>query len=162
MGAIFEFFQHKWSYPKMATQLSSLKITNVVRQVKKDTHEFRRQKMCQKLDQQIGLATAHKNGELFSVKRLKNVTDKINGVTSQVEVSKSPSAWFWTDNSKTYLQLRYGTKVLPLNGTKSTIECSNLDDLVKTLLLVKSCVLGGELDAAIESASVKVRERFRK
>jgi hypothetical protein len=58
------------------------------------------------------------------------------------------------------LQLRYGTKVLDLQKGKNTIECSDQDDLLKTLVVVKTCVMNGELDAVIEAASLKVRERF--
>ena len=146
----------------MATQLSSLKITNVVRQIKTDTVEFRRTKLIKKIEEQISLATAQKNGELFTVKRLKNVKDEASGTTSQIEVSKRINAWFWVDNSKTYLQIKYGTKVLELQKGKNTIECASADDLVKTFGIVKSSVANGELDAVIEVASVKVRERFGK
>ena len=146
----------------MATQLSSLKITNVVRQNKTNTNEFRKTKLIKKLDEQISLATAQKNGELFTVKRMKNVKDEGSGETSQIEVSKRINAWFWTDNSKTFLQIKYGTKVLELQKGKNSIECASQDELIKTLLLVKSAVASGELDAVIEAASVKVRERFRK
>ena len=65
----------------MATQLSSLKITNVTRQIKTDTVEFRRTKLIKKIEEQISLATAQKNGELFTVKRLKNVKDEASGTT---------------------------------------------------------------------------------
>ena len=146
----------------MATQLGSLKITNVVRQNKTNTNEFRKTKLIKKLDEQIGLATAQKNGELFTVKRLKNVKDEASGAASQIEVSKRINAWFWTDNNKTYLQIKYGTKVLELQKGKNTIECASQDDLIKTLVLVRSAVASGELDAVIEAASVKVRERFGK
>jgi hypothetical protein len=144
----------------MATQLSSLKITNVVRQMTTNTNEFRKNKLLKKLDEQIALATAQKNGELFTVKRLKNVKDEGSGETSQIEVSKRINAWFWTDNNKTFLQIKYGTKVLELQKGKNTIECASQDEQIKTLLLVKSAVANGELDAVIEAASVKVRERF--
>ena len=144
----------------MATQLSSLKITNVVRQMTTNTNEFRKNKLLKKLDEQISLAAAQKNGELFTVKRLKNVKDG-NGNSTQIEVQKRVSPWFWTDNNKTFVQIRYGTRVLSLAKDKNTIECSN-DDLVKTLNIVKTAVASGELDSVIEAASVKVRERFGK
>ena len=146
----------------MATQLSSLKITNVTRQIKTDTVEFRRTKLIKKIEEQISLATAQKNGELFTVKRLKNVKDEASGTTSQIEVSKRINAWFWVDNSKTYLQIKYGTKVLCLQKGKNTIETASHDDLVKTLGIVRTCIANGELDSVIEAASVKVRERFGK
>jgi hypothetical protein len=147
----------------MATQLSSLKITNVVRQMTTNTNEFRKIKLLKKLDEQISLATAQKNGELFTVKRLKNVKDE-NGNSTQIEVQKRVSPWFWTDNSvgKTFVQIKYGTRVLSLAKDKNTIECASKDDLLKTLNIVKTAVASGELDSVIEAASVKVRERFGK
>ena len=145
----------------MATQLSSLKITNVVRQMTTNTNEFRKNKLLKKLDEQISLATAQKNGELFTVKRLKTVKDG-NGNSTQIEVQKRVSPWFWTDNNKTFVQIRYGTRVLELQKGKNTIETASSDDLVKTLGIVKTAVASGELDSVIEAASVKVRERFGK
>ena len=145
----------------MATQMSSLKITNVIRQITSNTNEFRKTKLLKKLDEQISLATAQKNGELFTVKRLKNVKDG-NGNSTQIEVEKRVSPWFWTDNNKTYVQIRYGTRVLELQKGKNTIETASSDDLVKTLGIVRTCVASGELDSVIEAASVKVRERFGK
>jgi len=145
----------------MATQLSSLKITNVVRQTTTNTNEFRKNKLLKKLGEQISLATAQKNGELFTVKRLKNVKDA-NGNSTQIEVQKRVLPWFWTDNNKTYVQIRYGTRVLELQKGKNTIETASAEDLVKTLGIVRTCIANGELDSLIEAASVKVRERFGK
>jgi hypothetical protein len=100
---------------------------------------------------------------LFTVKRLKNVKDG-NGNSTQIEVQKRVSPWFWTDNSvgKTFVQIKYGTKILEIHKNKNTIECASADDLVKTLGVVRTCIANGELDAVIEAASVKVRERFGK
>ena len=70
--------------------------------------------------------------------------------------------WFWTDNNKTFVQIRYGTRVLELQKGKNTIETASADDLIKTLGIVRTCVANGELDSVIEAASVKVRERFGK
>ena len=141
----------------MATQLSSLKITNVVRQMTANTNEFRKNKLLKKLDEQIALATAQKNGELFTVKRLKNVKDG-DGNSTQIEVAKRVSQWFWTDNSvgKTFVQIKYGTKILEIQKNKNTIECVSHDDLVKTLGIVRTCVANGELDSVIEAASERV------
>jgi len=98
---------------------------------------------------------------LFTVKRLKNVKDG-NGHSTQIEVQKRVSPWFWSDNNKTYVQIRYGTRVLELQKGKNTIECAGPDDLLKNLGIVKTAVANGELDSVIEAASVKVRERFGK
>ena len=85
-----------------------------------------------------------------------------NGNSTHIEVAKRVSPWFWTDNNKTFVQIRYGTRVLELQKGKNTIETASADDLVKTLGIVRTCVANGELDSVIEAASVKVRERFGK
>jgi len=63
---------------------------------------------------------------------------------------------------KTFVQIKYGTKILEIQKNKNTIETASADDLVKTLGIVRTCVANGELDSVIEAASVKVRERFGK
>ena len=80
-----------------------------------------------------------------------------------MEVSKRINQWWWTEGNRILLQLKYGSRVLLLNGKdKNTIEIGSGDELIKVLELVKTSVNNGELDTAIEAASVKVRERFKK
>ena len=147
----------------MATILSAFKMVNAVRQVKMDSTQFRRQKMAKKIDEQVKLAIAMRDGETFVIKRLRSITDKATGLVSQMEVSKRINQWWWTEGNRILLQLKYGTRVLLLNGKdKNTIEIGSGDELIKVLELVKTSVNNGELDAAIEVASVKVRERFKK
>ena len=146
----------------MATILSAFKMVNAVRQVKMDSTQFRRQKMAKKIDEQVKLAIAMRDGQTCVVKRLRSITDKATGLVSQMEVSKRINGWWWTEGNRILLQLKYGTRVLLLNGKdKNTIEVGSGDELIKVLELVKTSVNNGELDAAIEVASVKVRERFK-
>ena len=138
-------------------------MVNAVRQVKMDSTQFRRQKMAKKIDEQVKLAIALRDGQTYVIKRLRNLTDKASGLVSQMEVSKRINQWWWTEGNRILLQLKYGTRVLLLNGKdKNTIEIGSGDELIKVLELVKTSVNNGELDAAIEAASVKVRERFKK
>ena len=138
-------------------------MVNAVRQVKMDSTQFRRQKMAKKIDEQVKLAIAMRDGQTFVIKRLRSITDKATGLVSQMEVSKRINQWWWTEGNRILLQLKYGTRVLLLNGKdKNTIEIGSGDELIKVLELVKTSVNNGELDAAIEAASVKVRERFKK
>ena len=138
-------------------------MVNAVRQVKMDSTQFRRQKMAKKIDEQVKLAIAMRDGHTFVIKRLRSVTDKATGLVSQMEVSKRINQWWWTEGNRILLQLKYGSRVLLLNGKdKNTIEIGSGDELIKVLELVKTSVNNGELDTAIEAASVKVRERFKK
>ena len=98
----------------MATVLSSLKVINAVKQVATDSTQFRREKLCKKLDEQINLAMAVSEGNTYTVKRQRNIKDKDSGLTTTVEVNKRVRQWWFVnrDTNKVALQLRYGTKVI--------------------------------------------------
>jgi len=60
------------------------------------------------------------------------------------------------------LSVRYGTKLLELAKGKYAVEIAAEKDLPSTLDLIKAAVLAGELDAALDAASVKLRAGFGK
>ena len=91
----------------MATVLSSLKVINAVKQVANDSTQFRREKLCKKLDEQINLAIAVSEGNTYTVKRQRNIKDKDSGLTNTVEVNKRVRQWWFVnrDTNKVALQL---------------------------------------------------------
>ena len=147
----------------MSSILSSLKLTSAKRQLVQNPIEFRRQKLSNKLKEQVDLATAMKNGVTYTAKRLRTVTDS-DGVRQTVEVSKRVKPIWFTQNNKVLVQVKYGSKVVPLTskGDKNSVEVSNADELIKVLEKLNLAVLGGELDTQIEIASEGVRSRFAK
>ena len=147
----------------MSSILSSLKLTSAKRQQVSNPIEFRRQKLSNKLKEQVALAIALKNGETFTCKRLKTVTDS-DGIRQTVEVNKKVKQWWFVQNNKVCVQVRYGSKVVPLTakGDKNSVEASNADELIDVLQKLTLAVEGGELDAQIEQASELVRARFKK
>ena len=52
--------------------------------------------------------------------------------------------------------------MLELVKGKNAIEVASASELVKTLEVVKAATVAGELDAAIEAASAKLRDGFVK
>ena len=52
--------------------------------------------------------------------------------------------------------------VLYLGNRKYAIEVASTNDVVPTLQIIKTAVEAGELDVAIENASLKLREGFAK
>ena len=147
----------------MSSILSSLKLTTAKRQHASNPIEFRRQKVSTKLKEQVTLATAMKNGETYTAKRLRTVTDS-DGIRQTVEVSKRVKPLWFTQNNKVFVQVKYGSKVVALSakGDKNSVEVSNADELIDVLKRLDQAVLGGELDTAIEIASESVRARFKK
>ena len=148
----------------MATVLSSLKVINAVKQVINDSTQFRREKLCKKLDEQINLAVAVSEGNTYTVKRQRNIKDKASGLSTTVEVSKKVRQWWFVnqDTNKVALQLRYGTKIIEFSKGKNAIEVSSGEELITTLQKLRTATLNGELDDCINSASLLVKARFKK
>jgi hypothetical protein len=141
--------------------LSALKLTAATKPQHVSPVQQRRLKLVRRIDEQIELASALLQGKHFAAVKVRTITDKETGVRRAVESSKRVKAWwFKQDNGKLALSVRYGAKVLELAKGKFAVEVAADKDLVPTLETVKSAVLGGELDAAIETAAAKLREGF--
>lgn len=143
--------------------LDSLKLTTA----KKPTHipaiVFRRNKLSNKLWEQIQLAKSQIDGTPFVVTKFKSVKDRETGLRKQVEIPKRIREWwFRNDAGKVCVSVKYGTKVIELAKGKHSVEVENAQALVKALELVKQAVEAGELDAQIESASGALKLGFKR
>ena len=122
----------------------------------------RRNKLAAKIEEQLQLAQAQKEGRLYAPKRIKNVTNA-EGERVAVETTKRVKEWYWTTPAnKINLCVRYGSKTLELSKGKNAIELSTGDELLSTLAILKDAVIAGELDDAINTASDKLRAGFGK
>ena len=123
---------------------------------------IRRNKLAAKIDEQLQLATAQKEGRLYAPKRIKNVTNA-EGERVAVETTKRVKEWYWTTPAnKINLCVRYGSKTLELSKGKNAIELSSDEELLSTLSMLKDAVIAGELDDAITNASDNLRAGFSK
>ncbi len=122
----------------------------------------RRNKLAAKIEEQLQLATAQKEGRLYAPKRIKTVTNEL-GERVAVETTKRVKEWFWTTPAnKINLSVRYGSKTLELAKGKNAIELSSGEELLSTLSMLKEAVIAGELDDAITNASDNLRAGFSK
>ena len=123
----------------------------------------RRKKLTDKINEQLEVASALKDGRLYAPKKLKSVKDADTGDRRTVETTKRVKEWFWTAvNGKINLSVRYGSKVIDLAKGKNAVELASIDELISTLALIKDAVDAGELDDAISTASEKLRSGFSK
>lgn len=84
-------------------------------------------------------------------------------IRRQIETSKRIKQWWFTsDSGKLALSVRYGSRSLELAKGKFAVELASEKELVPTLEVIKAAVLNGELDAAIDAASNKLRDGFGK
>lgn len=142
--------------------IAKLKLVSSKRERNLSPILVRRNKLASKIEEQLQLATAQKEGRLFAPKRIKNVTNA-EGERVAVETTKRVKEWFWTTPAnKINLSVRYGSKTLELAKGKNAIELSSGDELLATLSLLKEAVIAGELDDAITNASDNLRAGFSK
>ena len=140
--------------------LNALKLTATTKPTQVSAVQQRRNKLAKRIWEQIELAKAHQAGTQFVATKFRTVKDA-DGMRKTVETSKRVKAWWFTgDNGKLAISVRYGSKVLELAKGKYAIEVGGEKDLVNVLEVVKTAVLGGELDAAIENAANNLRDGF--
>ena len=95
--------------------------------------------------------------------RLRSITDADTGERKHVAVAKRVKSWaFNADNGKLCVNVRYGARVLDLGKGKTAVELASTKELVATLETISAAVNAGELDAAMEAASTKLRSAFTK
>ena len=146
----------------MAT-LATLKLSAAVKPTHMPAVQLRRNKLAKRLWEQTELAKAQQSGAQFFVTKFRSVVENDTGLRKQVEVNKRVKQWwFTTDSGKLALSVRYGARLLELAKGKFAVELASEKELVPTLEIIKAAVLAGELDAAMEIASAKLRNGFEK
>jgi len=148
----------------MSAILNSLKFINAKRPTQTPAVQVRRNKLSNKLYDQIKLATALRDGTTYAPLRLRSVRDRDTGEIKRIELPKRIRQWWFTaENGKVCVQIKYGSKTLDIGGKgKTAVEVASGDELIKTLELIKSAVEAGELDGQLESAGLKLRDGFVK
>ena len=146
----------------MAT-LATLKLSAAVKPTNMPAVQVRRNKLAKRLWEQAELAKAHQAGTQFTTTKFRTVVENDTGLRKQVEVNKRIKQWwFTTDSGKLALSVRYGARLLELAKGKFAVELASEKELVPTLEIIKAAVLAGELDAAIDAASNKLRDGFQR
>lgn len=132
------------------SHLTSFTIIEAPKQKSFTPIEQKRKKLLAKLDEQIAVHEAEKTGETYQRNRSVWVTDE-DGTKRKVNKPVYPKPWWWkSDEGKTLLQVKYGTKPLMLAKDKTAIELQDKSKLAQTLVSVRNALIDGELDAAIE------------
>ena len=145
------------------TTFAALKLTAAQKPTNVSAVQTRRNKLAQRLVEQMALATATQAGSQFTATRLRTVKDEQTGERTTVEVNKRVKQWWFTaENGKLALSVRYGARQLELAKGKFAVEVASMKELVPTLEVIKAAVLDGQLDSAIDAASNKLRAGFAK
>ena len=144
----------------MAT-LNTLKLTDAKKPRALAPIVHRRNKLIEKLWEQLQLARAKQAGNEYSPLKDKRVKD-MDGITRSIQVPKRIKPWwFMADTGKLCVSIYYGSKTLELAKGKSAAEVANIDEVIDVLELLKVETAAGTFDAAIEAASGALRINFK-
>jgi hypothetical protein len=143
--------------------LSTLKLVAAKRPQQMPAIQLRRNKLSNKLWEQIQLAKSQISGQPFVVTRFRSVKDLESGLRKQVEMPKRIRPWwFVTENDKVCVSIRYGSWTLELAKGKPSVEVASADELVVALETIKQAVEAGELDNQIATAAAGLKSGFQR
>ncbi len=143
--------------------LDGLKLSTAKKQAHIPQVVFRRNKLSNKLWEQIQLAKSQIDGTPFVVKKFRTVKEKETGLRKSVEVPKRIREWwFKNEQGKVCVAIKYGSQLIELAKGKHSVEVDSATGLIKALETVKQAVEMGELDAQIATASGALKAGFKK
>ena len=143
--------------------LSALKFVASKPQQGNSPKHARRQKLSNKLHEQIQMAKAVQSGTEFVPVKIRSVKDEATGETRKVEIPKRLKPWWWpSDNGKMCITVRYGARTLEVVEGKNAIETDSIADVITSLQVIRTAVDSGELDKRIDAVMGQVKAGFAK
>jgi hypothetical protein len=134
--------------------LAKLNLKTVQRTVKQDPVLARREKLTAAIDEQCKVLAAVLAGEEYTVKTQRWQKNDV-GERVRVEHAKLVRAWFFEQDAGYYVQCRYGSRVLNINGKSNAVFVDKLDDVAGVLDAFKQAAKTGELDDAVAKTAAK-------
>lgn len=122
-----------------------------------------RQKLIDRIEDQIALVQAMEDGQAFQRVKYRRVKNEAADEVTEVPVRTRVRPWWLKDRDGSILVwIKYGNQTLELAKGKTTIRVKDMTELVKTLQTVQEAVRAGEFDAHITSAVGTFKTRFGK
>ena len=141
------------------TSLKTLTFKTIERNRRESEITARRHKLIVKLEEQQKVFEHHVKGEHYVVTRPKWMQND-RGERVLVEKQRVIRPWFFEKDSGYYLQVKYGTRILSVDGMHNAIFVEAISDLSGVLSELIKATEAGELDAAIAQA-LKPKAKYR-
>ena len=119
----------------------------------------RRHKLIVKLEEQQKILEHHMKGEQYVVTRPKWMQND-RGERVLVQKQHVIRPWFLERDGGYYLQVKYGTRILSVDGIHNAIFVEAISDLSGVLSELIAAAEAGELDAAIAQA-IKPKPKYK-
>ena len=139
--------------------LKTLTFKTIERNQSKSEIIARRHKLTVKLEEQQKVLEHHVKGEQYTVNRPKWMQND-HGERVLVQKQRVIRPWFFKRDGGYYLQVKYGTRILSVNGVHNAIFVAAISDLKGVLYELIAATAAGKLDAAIAQA-LKHKPKFK-
>ena len=140
--------------------LNTLRFVDAARPRSMPAVQQRRNKLSNKLWEQIQLAKSQLEHTHFVVKRRVTVKDLEGNCKSIERPKRIKPWWFMAADGTLCLSVFYGSKRLELVPGKPSIAVKDMSELLKTLEILKLETEAGSFDKAIEAASGALKMNF--
>ena len=141
------------------TSLKTLTFKTIERNRRESEITARRQKLIVKLEEQQKVLEHHVKGEQYTVNRPKWMQNN-HGERVLVQKQRVIRPWFFERDGGYYLQVKYGTRILSVDGIHNAIFVEAISDLNRVLSKLITATEAGELDGAIEKA-LKPKPKYK-
>jgi len=122
-----------------------------------------RQKLIDRIGDQIALAQAIDAGRAYQRVKFRRVRDEASDEVTETPVRSRVRPWWLQDKDGSILVwIKYGNQTLELAKGKTAIRVKDQQELVKTFETVRDAVRAGEFDTHITNAVGTFKTRFRK
>ena len=122
-----------------------------------------RQKLIDRLGDQIALAQAAEGGKGYQRIKFRRVRDEASDEVTETPVRTRVRPWWLEDKDGTIIVwIKYGNQTLELAKGKTAIRVKDRQELVKTFETVREAVRVGEFDTHITNAVSTFKKRFGK
>ena len=141
------------------TSLKTLTFKTIERNRRESEIIARRHKLIVKLEEQQKILEHHMKGEQYVVTRPKWMQND-RGERVLVQKQHVIRPWFLERDGGYYLQVKYGTRILSVDGIHNAIFVEAISDLSGVLSELIAAAEAGELDAAIAQA-IKPKPKYK-
>jgi len=139
--------------------LKTLTFKTIERNRRESEITARRQKLIVKLEEQQKVLERHVKGEQYAVTRPKWMRNN-HGERVLVQKQRVIRPWFFKRDGGYYLQIKYGTRILSVDGIHNAIFVEAISDLSEVLSKLITATEAGELDTAIAQA-LKSKPKYK-
>ena len=146
----------------MANILSTIKTSTIKKQNQLSPIQNRRNRLLSTLHLQIEAVKARQEGKRHSIKRNCRVLNPETGEKiDTIKESAVREAWWFAEDGRTYLEVRYGFKPLEISKGKTTIDVGDAAQLIPTLEKLKQATEQGEFDEQLNAAYSRMAAQLK-